>query len=67
MPRDTHAADNEIQKKHASPILNELKRKLLAIQAEKSTLPKSSLGKAVSYALKEYPRCRIIYLRRNTS
>ena len=43
------------KKKHASPILNELKRKLLAIQAEKSTLPKSSLGKAVSYALKEYP------------
>lgn len=43
------------KKKHATPILKELKQKLLAIQAKKSTLPKSALGKAVNYTLKEYP------------
>lgn len=45
----------EYKKKQATPILRELKEKLLAIQAKKSTLPKSALGRAVNYTLKEYP------------
>ncbi len=45
----------EYRKEYAPPILAELKENLLAIQAKKSTLPKSNLGKAVNYALNEYP------------
>lgn len=45
----------EYRKKHASPILEELKEKLLYIRAKKTTLPKSNLSKAVNYTLNEYP------------
>lgn len=45
----------EARKAYAPPILAELKEKLLAIQAKKSTLPKSNLSKAVNYTLNEYP------------
>lgn len=45
----------EYRKEYAPPILEELKENLLAIQAKKSTLPKSNLGKAVNYTLNEYP------------
>lgn len=45
----------EYRKKYAPPILEELKENLLAIQAKKTTLPKSNLGKAVNYTLNEYP------------
>ena len=45
----------EYKKRDAVLILKELKEKLLEIQSKKSTLPKSALGKAVNYTLKEYP------------
>lgn len=45
----------QYRKEYAPPILKELKEKLLAIQAKKTTLPKSKLGKAVNYTLTEYP------------
>ena len=45
----------EYRKKYAPPILAELKENLLVIQAKKTTLPKSNLGKAVNYTLNEYP------------
>lgn len=45
----------EYRREYAPPILAELKENLLAIQAKKSTLPKSNLGKAVNYTLNEYP------------
>lgn len=35
--------------------MEELKERLLHIKAKKTTLPKSNLGKAVNYALNEYP------------
>lgn len=44
----------EYRQEYAPPILKKLKEKLLAIQAKKSTLPKSAIGKAVQYALNEY-------------
>lgn len=45
----------EHKKKYATPILEELKRKLLELKADKTVLPKSALGRAVNYALNEYP------------
>ncbi len=39
---------------YAPPILAELKKKLLGIQADPTTLPKSPLGVAVNYTLGEY-------------
>lgn len=45
----------EYRKEYAPPILEELKERLLHIKAKKTTLPKSNLGKAVNYALNEYP------------
>ena len=45
----------EYRSLYAPAILNELKEKLLRIKGQKSTLPKSSLSKAVNYTLKEYP------------
>jgi hypothetical protein len=43
------------KKQQALPIFEELKKKLLEIQAKKTTLPKSKLAKAVNYTLNEYP------------
>lgn len=54
-PGYTPAQRLEYKKKHALPILRELKEELLAIQVKKTTLPKSNLGKAVNYTLNEYP------------
>lgn len=48
----------EYRKEYAPPILEELKERLLQIQAKKTTLPKSNLGKAVNYALNEYQALR---------
>lgn len=45
----------EHRKKYATPILKELKEKLIIIQRKKTTLPKSNLSKAVNYTLNEYP------------
>ncbi len=45
----------EYRHQYAPAILSQLKEKLLEIQAQKSTLPKSSLSKAVNYTLNEYP------------
>lgn len=42
------------RQKYALPILERLKRKLLRIQADPATLPKSPLAKAVNYTLGEY-------------
>ena len=42
------------RQKYAPPILAELKRKLLEIQSNPSTLPKSPLSKATNYTLNEY-------------
>ena len=39
---------------YASPVLERLKQSLIKIKNKKSTLPKSSLAKAVGYALGEY-------------
>lgn len=50
----TPAQKLEYRQKYAPPILAELKENLLAIRAKKTTLPKSSLGKAVNYTLNEY-------------
>jgi uncharacterized protein YoxC len=36
------------------PVFDKIKNELLIIQADKKTLPKSNLGKAVNYALKEH-------------
>lgn len=43
------------KKKYAVPILTKLKNELLQIQRKKTTLPKSNIGRAVNYALNEYP------------
>ena len=48
----------EYRKEYAPPILEELKERLLQIQAKKTTLPKSNLGKAVNYTLNEYQALR---------
>ena len=42
------------RQKYAPPILAELKSKLLEIQSNPSTLPKSPLSKAANYTLNEY-------------
>ena len=42
------------RQKYAPPILAELKNKLLEIQSNPSTLPKSPLSKATNYTLNEY-------------
>ena len=42
------------RQKYAPPILAELKNKLLEIQSNPSTLPKSPLSKAANYTLNEY-------------
>ena len=42
------------RQKYAPPILAELKSKLLEIQSNPSTLPKSPLSKATNYTLNEY-------------
>ncbi|NYI49364.1 IS66 family transposase [Macellibacteroides fermentans] len=44
----------EHRQEYAPPILAELKSKLLEIQSNPSTLPKSPLSKAVNYTLNEY-------------
>jgi hypothetical protein len=45
----------ELRKIYAPPILQQLKDKLLEIKNRKTTLPKSSLGRAVHYALEQLP------------
>lgn len=42
------------RQEYAPPILKNLKNKLLAIQSDPATLPKSPLSKAVNYTLGEY-------------
>ncbi len=44
----------QYRQQYAPPILKKLKDKLLAIQSDPATLPKSPLSKAVNYTLGEY-------------
>lgn len=44
----------EYRQRYAPPIFQQLKEALIKIKKRKSTLPKSALGKAVNYALREF-------------
>ncbi|MDR1162028.1 MAG: IS66 family transposase [Tannerellaceae bacterium] len=56
LPPDASPPEKEkLRKEYAPPILQQLKDKLLEIKNRKTILPKSSLGRAVHYALEQLP------------
>jgi hypothetical protein len=54
-PEASPPEKEKLRKIYAPPILQQLKDKLLEIKNRKTTLPKSSLGRAVHYALEQLP------------
>ena len=59
IPEDSPPEERQRYKKERmEPLLDDLELLLKEIQKKQSTLPKSNLGKAAGYALREYPSLR---------